>query len=590
MYNQGKAKKSNRWLPIETEDSLREKVRNADDALKINPDDLDSLKQKGVALHNLCYYDKNNRESTIKCFDRILQVDPKNKEFLKRKGILFLRNETTDQANLCFDKVLEIDPKDAEALGGKGLALQIEGKPYLAISYFDRALAIDPLDAQIWMQKGYALSARGETWEQALECFDKALEINSDDARVWKGKASILHKKGNLENAIFCYDKAIALDPHHPESLTFKGYALTGKKNFEEAIKCFNESLNIGKDDIEALRGKADALYFSGSFEQAINIYDVIIQLKPEYQEAWRQKAFCLLNLNKKVDALHNFEKALQINPEDIKSKLEIQKLIGTSTGKDQFISFKKNQISDNGYAIVADKISKKFTIHHERKDTIFSLASTFFSKSKYETIQVLHDVSFDLKKGEMLGIIGKNGSGKTTLLRILSGILKPDSGEVRVNGTIAPLLQLGTGFQGELTARENVILSGLLSGFSKKEMEKKVDSIIGFAELERFADTKIKNFSSGMYARLAFSTSIQMDPDILLVDEVLAVGDINFVKKSYREFLTFRERGKSIIIVSHSLDHIRNLCDRVMILDSGKIKMIGNTDQVIEYYIQSNK
>ncbi len=585
----GKAKKSNRWLPTEPEEMLRETVRKADEILKATPDDLNSLKLKGVAFHKLCYYDQRHMDDAIKCFDSILQIEPSNKEFLKRKGMLFLRKETTDKATQCFDKVLEIDPKDSEAFWGKGFALQIEGRPYQSTSYFDKALAIDPLDAQIWVQKGHALSARGETWEQALECFDKALEINSDDARVWKGKASILHKKGDLDNAILYYDKAIALDPHDFELLTLKGYALTGKKNFEEAITCFDRALDIKNDNIETLRGKADAFYLSGSFEQAIDIYDTIIRLEPKYSEAWRQKAFCLLNLNRKDEALHGFEKALEINPDDVKARLERQKLIGVNTERAQSSFLDKSHISENEYAISVEKISKNFRIYHEKKDTVFSLASNLFSKNKYEVLKVLHDVSFNLKKGEMLGIIGKNGSGKTTLLRILSGILKPDSGIVRINGTVAPLLQLGTGFHGELTARENVILSGMLVGFSKKEMQEKVDNIIKFAELERFADTRIKNFSSGMYARLAFSTSIQINPDILLVDEVLAVGDINFVKKSYREFLTFREKGKSIIFVSHSLDHIRNLCDRAMILDSGEIKMIGKTDQVIEHYIQSN-
>jgi len=234
--------------------------------------------------------------------------------------------------------------------------------------------------------------------------------------------------------------------------------------------------------------------------------------------------------------------------------------------------------------------VNKSFKIHHEKNDSLFSLILNSFSRNSFETIDVLKNISFNLNKGEMLGIIGPNGSGKTTLLKILSGILKADGGQVKINGTVAPLLQLGVGFNGELTAKENIVLSGMLLGFSKSEMKKKVNNIIKFAELEKFADTRIKNFSTGMHARLAFSTAIQIDPDILLVDEVLAVGDINFVNKSYREFLAFKEKGKSIIFVSHSLDHIRNLCDRAMILESGAIKMIGNTEQIVEHYIQSNK
>lgn len=585
-----KIKKSNRWFPTESEDVLNEIIIKIDDNLKTNPSDLNSLKMKGITLHKLCHYDQQHISNTIKCFDTILQRDPSNKEFLKRKGMLLLHEKDAVQANQCFDKVLVIDPNDPEALWGKGVtALHIEEKPYLAISYFNKASNIDPFDAQIWLMKGFAFSARGETWDKALECFDRALEINSDDSRSWSGKGKVLQKKNELDKAIFCYDHALRLDSKNWEILMFKGFALTGQRDFEKAVNCFNESLAIKKDNIETLRGKADALYLSHKYEQAVDIYDMITKLDSRYYEAWRQKGLCLLDLDKKQEALHNFEKALEINPDDIKTKIEIQKLVGDDIERIQSSLPIKNKAFDNEYAIVAEKINKKFRIHHEKKDTIFSLISNLFSKNQYENMQVLRDVSFNLKKGEMLGLIGTNGSGKTTLLRILSGILKPDSGEVKINGTIVPLLQLGIGFQSELTARENIILSGMLAGFSKKEMQEKTEDIIKFAELERFADTKIKNFSSGMHARLAFSTSIQIDPDILLVDEILAVGDINFIKKSYREFLSFREKGKSIIFVSHSLDHIRNLCDRVMILDSGEIKMIGNVDQVIEYYIQAN-
>jgi lipopolysaccharide transport system ATP-binding protein len=247
------------------------------------------------------------------------------------------------------------------------------------------------------------------------------------------------------------------------------------------------------------------------------------------------------------------------------------------------------NNLDETNYAIIVNKISKRFKNYHEKNETLFSILTNMFSKRSYDILNVLQDITFNLKKGEMLGIIGLNGSGKTTLLKILSGIIKADSGQIKINGTIAPLLQLGVGFNGELTARENIILSGMLLGFSKLEIKNKVDEIIKFAELEKFVDTKIKNFSSGMYIRLAFSTAIQIDPDILLVDEVLAVGDINFVKKSYNEFLSFKEKGKSIIFVSHSLEHIRNLCDRAMVLESGVIKIIGSVDDAIQYYTGTN-
>ena len=582
-------KKSNRKVPSESMNVLYDKINKADYILSKSPNNLESLRTKATSLHKLCHYDSAHMEKAVDCFDQILQINHNDKEAWKSKGELLLRRETINQAINCFDKALEIDPGDPEALWGKAVALQIDGKPYLAEPFFDKALAIDPLDARTWMQKGFALSARGETWEQALECFDKALEINSDDARVWKGKGSILHKKGNLDDAIFCYNKAIELDSRDSELLMLKGYALTGKKEFENAINYFNASLSINNDNIEALRGKGDALYMSGKYDESFSIFNRIIQLKPKDVDALRQKAFCSLQMNKKEEALEDFEKVLEIDPEDIKSKQEKMKLIDQDIYYSKVVSTKQVQSDDESNAIIATGICKKFRIHHEKNDTLLSLLTSGFSKKNVEVINVLQDITFNLKKGEMLGIIGVNGSGKTTLLRILSGILQPDSGKVKVSGTIAPLLQIGVGFNGELTAKENIILAGLLLGFSKKEMNKKVEDIIKFAELEKFADTKIKNFSSGMHARLAFSTAIQVDPDILLVDEILSVGDINFVKKSYKEFLSFREKGKSIIFVSHSLDQIRNLCDRVMILESGTVKMIGNTNQIIEHYIQSN-
>ena len=198
-----------------------------------------------------------------------------------------------------------------------------------------------------------------------------------------------------------------------------------------------------------------------------------------------------------------------------------------------------------------------------------------------------LENVSFNIPKGEMVGIIGKNGSGKTTLLKILAKIITPDEGSVNVEGKVTPFLELGTGFNGELTARDNIILYGVILGFNKKEIEKKIDDIAKFAELEKFIDTKLKNFSSGMNARLAYSTAIQVNPDILLVDEVLAVGDAPFQKKSFESFLSFKKSGKTIVYVSHSLDHIKNLCDKALILHKGNMITFGNPEDVINNYKQ---
>ena len=230
--------------------------------------------------------------------------------------------------------------------------------------------------------------------------------------------------------------------------------------------------------------------------------------------------------------------------------------------------------------------VSKKFRLHHEQRNSIYEAVTGFLKKDRhYEELQVLDNVSFDVKKGEMVGVIGKNGAGKTTILRLLSRIYQPDSGTILTNGTVIPFLGLGLGFNPELTARDNIIIYGRFLGFSKKEIVEKEEEIIKFAELERFEDIKIKNFSSGMAARLAFATAVQVDPDIILVDEILSVGDIAFQKKSYETFLSFKERKKSIVVVTHNMDIIRKDCDRVIFLDEGKIQMVGEPEKVIEFY-----
>jgi len=236
--------------------------------------------------------------------------------------------------------------------------------------------------------------------------------------------------------------------------------------------------------------------------------------------------------------------------------------------------------------AINVKNVTKDFRIYHEKRNSVYEAITGYFNKQKYyEKLCVLNDVSFDVKKGEMFGIVGRNGMGKTTLLRLIAGIYKPDLGVIEVNGSVIPFLGLGAGFQVEMTARSNVILYGKLLGFSKKKIEEKVDEIIKFAELEKFQDTKLKNFSSGMYARLAFATAVQVDPEIILMDEILSVGDIGFQKKSHETFLSFKKRGKSIVLVTHDLNAIRDNCDRAMFLNDGKIHVIGEPTKVIDAY-----
>ncbi len=230
--------------------------------------------------------------------------------------------------------------------------------------------------------------------------------------------------------------------------------------------------------------------------------------------------------------------------------------------------------------------VSKKFRLYHEKRTTLYeSITGSINRNPHYETLQVLDNISFNVKKGECLGIVGRNGSGKTTLLRILSHIYQPDNGSIETSGTVVPVLALGLGFHPDLTAITNIYQSSILLGISKKQIAERVDDIIQFAELEKFADTKLKNFSSGMQMRLAFATAVQVDPAVLLLDEVIAVGDLNFQKKCLDVMLDFKKRGKSIVLVSHNPDDIEKLCDRSMFLKEGSIEIIGKSTEVLNSY-----
>jgi lipopolysaccharide transport system ATP-binding protein len=236
--------------------------------------------------------------------------------------------------------------------------------------------------------------------------------------------------------------------------------------------------------------------------------------------------------------------------------------------------------------SINVKNVSKNFRLYHEKRTTLYeSITGSVNRKPHYETLQVLNNISFNVKKGESFGIVGRNGSGKTTLLRIISKIYQPDSGSVETNGIVVPVLALGLGFHPDLTAITNIYQSSILLGIPKDEMAKKIDAVIKFAELEKFADTKIKNFSSGMAMRLAFATAVQVDPAVLLLDEVMAVGDLNFQKKCLAVMLDFKKRGKSIVLVSHGPDSIQSFCDRAMFIKDGSIDIIGKPDEVIDSY-----
>jgi lipopolysaccharide transport system ATP-binding protein len=237
--------------------------------------------------------------------------------------------------------------------------------------------------------------------------------------------------------------------------------------------------------------------------------------------------------------------------------------------------------------AIIVDNISKKFRIPHEKKTTVFqNIIGLIKRQFSYEEFWALKDVSFEVNKGEAFGIIGRNGSGKSTLLKIMARVLYPDSGSVVMNGKVASFLQLGVGFQPELTAGENVYVYSSILGLSRKQVDKVYDKIFDFAELKKFENMKLKNFSSGMSVRLAFSTAIYAIPDTLLIDEVLAVGDVAFQKKCRDKMNQFKAEGKTIVFVSHAMNTVTELCQRTMLLNHGRIVTMGDTEKVINNYL----
>ena len=236
---------------------------------------------------------------------------------------------------------------------------------------------------------------------------------------------------------------------------------------------------------------------------------------------------------------------------------------------------------------IIVDNVSKKFRIPHEKKNTVFqNIVGLIKRQFDYEEFWALKDVSFEVNKGEALGIIGRNGSGKSTLLKILAKVLYPDSGSISLNGKVASFFQLGVGFQPELTARENVYIYSSILGLRRKQVDGIYADILDFAELKKFENMKLKNFSSGMNLRLAFSTAIYAVPDTLLIDEVFAVGDESFKKKCSDKMNQFKAEGKTIVFVSHALDAVKALCQRSMLLNEGRIVSMGDTEKVVNDYL----
>lgn len=242
--------------------------------------------------------------------------------------------------------------------------------------------------------------------------------------------------------------------------------------------------------------------------------------------------------------------------------------------------------------AVKADKINKTFKLPHEQhaglKNLIINRLKGGHDKG-YELQHVLKDVSFEVNKGDFFGIVGRNGSGKSTLLKVLAGIYTPDSGSIKTEGSLVPFIELGVGFNPELTGRENVFLNGSLLGFSKSQMEEMYDDIVEFAELEKFMDQKLKNYSSGMQVRLAFSVAIRAKSDILVLDEVLAVGDEAFQRKCYQYFAEIKKQGQTVILVTHSMDTILQFCNRAMLIDKGHKTVIDTPLKIAQIYRDLN-
>jgi ABC-2 type transport system ATP-binding protein len=238
---------------------------------------------------------------------------------------------------------------------------------------------------------------------------------------------------------------------------------------------------------------------------------------------------------------------------------------------------------------IEARGLEKSFRVPEHRIDTLKERAAHPFRRMEYRELHALRDVSFDVHRGEFFGIVGENGSGKSTLLKILASIYRPDAGRVRMAGRLAPFIELGVGFNQELSARENVVINGVLMGLSKREARGRLDAVLDFAELEEFAEMKLKNYSSGMLVRLAFAVMVQADADIMLVDEVLAVGDMGFAQKCMDVFYEKRDAGKTIVLVSHDMGAVQSLCHRAMLIHDAELAYIGDPEEVAMRYYRLN-
>jgi ABC-type polysaccharide/polyol phosphate transport system ATPase subunit len=238
---------------------------------------------------------------------------------------------------------------------------------------------------------------------------------------------------------------------------------------------------------------------------------------------------------------------------------------------------------------IEARGVQKSFRIPDHRVDTLKERVLHPFAGGQYRELRALRDISFDVHQGEFFGIVGRNGSGKSTLLKIMSSIYRADAGRVRMAGRLAPFIELGVGFNPEFSSRENVVLNGVMMGLSRKEAQRRLDSVLDFAELREFADLKLKNYSSGMMVRLAFAVMVEADADIMLVDEVLAVGDASFAQKCLDVFRAKRSAGRTLVLVTHDMATVQSFCDRAMLIHDGELHFIGDAEEAALRYYRLN-
>ena len=241
-------------------------------------------------------------------------------------------------------------------------------------------------------------------------------------------------------------------------------------------------------------------------------------------------------------------------------------------------------------YAIKVSNVTKKFKVYYDKANTLKEQLVFWKSKNKVEERTVLNDINLEIKKGETVALIGTNGSGKSTLLKLMTKIIYPTKGKITTVGKLTSLLELGAGFHDDFTGRENIYFNASIFGLTRSEIDKKIDDIIKFSELEEFIDNPVRTYSSGMYMRLAFSVAINVNAEILLIDEILAVGDQHFQDKCFDKLKELKESDKTIVIVSHSLDSIRKLCTRAIWIKDGHVEMDGETNKVIDKYLEECK